>query len=153
MWTLAAALSAQSQSILPSLYRDTRQMLEAIDSKDTKLDCIEIEQAQAWILLATYELMRTTYRRGWMSAGYAFRLVQLMRLYEIDGPTNSIGNNVLSTSGQTDWIGMEEKRRTFWIAYTLDRFICLRNDWPLTLSEQVVSRFIVSIVFHMRIWD
>jgi len=128
-------------------------MLEAIDSKDTKLDCIEIEQAQAWILLATYELMRTTYRRGWMSAGYAFRLVQLMRLYEIDGPTNSTGNNVLSTSGQTDWIGMEERRRTFWIAYTFDRFICIRNDLPLTLSEQVVSRFIVSTVFHIRIWD
>lgn len=56
MWTLAASLSTQFQHIRDSLYTGTKQMLEAME------------------------------RRGWMSAGRVFRLVQLMRLYEIDGP-------------------------------------------------------------------
>ncbi|KAI4120392.1 MAG: hypothetical protein LQ341_007549 [Variospora aurantia] len=39
---------------------------------------------------------------------------------------------------QTDWVEMEEKRRTFWVAYVLDRFVCIRYGCPLTLTEQVV---------------
>lgn len=140
MWTIAASLSAQFQHVRDSLYRDTREMLEALDSKDNKMEYVEIEQAQAWILLAIYEFMRTNYRRGWMSAGRAFRLVQLMRLYEIDGPNSLTRQH--DAIAQADWIETEEKRRTFWMAYTLDRLVSIRNEWPLTLHEQVVRLFI-----------
>lgn len=131
MWTLAASVSAQFENVGDSLYRDTQRMLEVVESKATNIESIDIEQVQACILLAIYDLMRTDYRRGWMTAGRAFRLVQLMRLYEIDVPN--------SMATQTDWIETEEKRRTFWMAYSLDRFISIRNGGPLTLSEQVVS--------------
>lgn len=106
-------------------------MLEILEVKDTKVDFIEIERVQAWILLTIYEFMRSCYRQGWMRAGRAFRLVQLMRLYEIDTPGNAANNQ--------DWVEVEEKRRAFWMAYCLDRFVSIRNGWPLTLSEQVVS--------------
>ncbi|KAA6409142.1 MAG: transcriptional regulatory [Lasallia pustulata] len=130
MWTLAASVSAQFQNIGDPLYRDTRQKLEALELKDTSIESIDIEQVQAWILLAIYEFMRTDYRRGWMSAGRAFRLIQLMRLHEIDAP------NCIPM--QIDWIEIEERRRTFWMAYSLDRFISIRNEWPLTLSDSVI---------------
>lgn len=133
MWTLAASVSAQFQNIGDSLYQDTRRTLEVVESKDTNIESIDIEQVQAWILLTIYEFTRMNYRRGWMSAGHAFRLIQLMRLHEID-----VLNNILF---QIDWIETEEKRRTFWMAYSLDRFISIRNGWPLTLSEQVVGLF------------
>ncbi len=119
-------------------------MLEALDWKDNNMECIAIEQAQAWILLAIYELMRTTYRRGWMSAGRSFRLVQLMRLYEIDGPNNPTEQRSATT--QADWVETEERRRTFWMAYTLDRYVSICNEWPLTLNEQVVSVVLCIIV-------
>ena len=131
IWTLAASVSAQFQSIGESLYQKTRRKLEDLELKYNDIKTIDIEHVQAWILLAIYEFMRTDYRRGWMSAGRAFRLIQLMRLYEIDVP-NSIPM-------QSDWIEMEEKRRTFWVAYSMDRFVSIRDGWPLTLSEQVVS--------------
>jgi Fungal specific transcription factor domain len=137
MWTLAASLSAQFQHIRDSLYRDARRMLEALDLKDNELDSIDVEQVQAWILLAIYEFMRTNYRRGWKSAGRAFRLVQLMRLYAVDVP-HSPTIRQRNGSAQADWIETEEKRRTFWMAYILDRFISIRNEWPLTINEQVV---------------
>lgn len=133
MWTLAASVSAQFQTVGDLLYRDTRRTLEVLEMKDTEIESIDIEQVQACILLAIYEFMRSDYRRGWMSAGRAFRLIQLMRLHEIDVPD--------CIQMQTDWIETEEKRRTFWMAYSLDRFVSSRNGWPLTLSEQVVSPF------------
>jgi Fungal specific transcription factor domain len=137
MWTLAASLSAQFQQIRDSLYRDARRMLEALDLKDNEMDSIDVEQVQAWILLAIYEFMRTNYRRGWKSAGRAFRLVQLMRLYGVDAPHSpTIGQG--NGSVQADWIETEEERRTFWMAYILDRFVSIRNEWPLTINEQMV---------------
>jgi hypothetical protein len=136
MWTLAASLSAQFQHVRDSLYRDARGMLEALDLKDNEMDSIDIEQVQAWILLAIYEFMQTNYRRGWKSAGRAFRLVQLMRLYEVDVPSSPTGQQ--KGIAQADWIETEEKRRIFWMAYILDRLVGIRNEWPLTISEQVV---------------
>ncbi|MDI1485584.1 MAG: hypothetical protein OHK93_000722 [Ramalina farinacea] len=137
MWTLAASLSAQLQHIRDSLYERTRIMLDSLEAKDTNTDFADIEHVQARILLLIYDFMRTNYQRGWMSAGRCFRLLQLMRLYEIDAPENvARRNNAVETES---WIKVEEKRRTFWMAFSLDRFISIRHEWPLTLSEQVIS--------------
>ncbi|KAH8692012.1 fungal-specific transcription factor domain-containing protein [Talaromyces proteolyticus] len=135
MWTLAASLSTHCQSIRDSLYTETKKRLEALESKDSEIDLFDIEQAQAWLLLAIYQFMRTTYRKGWMSAGRLFRLVQLMRLYELDSP-NEIATQLI----EPDWVEVEEKRRTFWMAYTLDRFANIRKGWPITLTEQILTR-------------
>lgn len=66
-----------------------------------------------------------------MSAGRAFRLVQLMRLHEIDSPTKP-------PVPEADLIETEEKRRVFWMAYFLDHLLSMRNNWPITLNEHVV---------------
>ncbi|EED13248.1 conserved hypothetical protein [Talaromyces stipitatus ATCC 10500] len=135
MWTLAASLSTHCQSIRDSLYAHTKRMLEIIESKDNEMDFFDIEQAQAWLLLAIYQFMRSTYRKGWLSAGRLFRLIQMMRLYEIDSP-GELANQLM----EPDWVEVEEKRRTFWMAYTLDRFANIRKGWPITLTEHVLTR-------------
>jgi hypothetical protein len=38
-----------------------------------------------------------------------------------------------------DFIEVEERRRVFWMTYFLDHVITMRDDWPITLSEHVVS--------------
>ena len=136
MWALATSLSAQFQDVRQSLHIDCREILEAMDWQDERTDSNDIEQAQAWILVTLYELMRMNHRRGWTSAGRAFRLVQLMRLYEIDKSNH--GQILPNNTAQMDWVETEERRRTFWMAYSLDRFVCVRNGSPLTLQEQVV---------------
>ncbi|KEY71252.1 hypothetical protein S7711_02359 [Stachybotrys chartarum IBT 7711] len=130
IWTLASALTAQFEHIREPLYKETRKMLEILEANNDNAGSECIEHAQAWILVTIYELMRVQYRRGWMSAGRAFRLVQLMRLNEIDYSTGM--------EEEKDLIEMEEKRRTFWVAYLLDRFINMHNGWPLTLSDEGV---------------
>ncbi|CRG91749.1 putative transcriptional regulatory protein C777,02 [Talaromyces islandicus] len=135
MWTLAASLSTHCQSIRDSLYTETKKKLEALESRENEMDLFDIEEAQAWLLLAIYQFTRTTYRKGWMSAGRLIRLVQLMRLYELDSPTD-MSNQLI----EPEWVEVEEKRRTFWMAYTLDRFANIRKGWPITLTEQILTR-------------
>ena len=137
MWTIASASSAQLYHIRDQIYKYTRRMLESLEAKDSSPDCTDIEYIQAWILLLIYEFMQINYQRGWISAGRCFRLVQLMRLHEIDLPENIIKRQ--STVESENWVKTEVRRRTFWVAYSLDRFISIRHNWPLTLNEQDVS--------------
>lgn len=142
MWTLAATLSAQYQHLCDMLYMQTRQTLELLDVRQGVSDLVEVQQIQAWLLVTMFEVMRTHCKRSCVSAGRSFRLVQLSRLYEIDlheenGPGPS-GTHTPDTPVQTTWIDVEERRRTFWCAYILDRLVSLRNNCPLTLNEQMV---------------
>ncbi|KAK5656796.1 hypothetical protein OQA88_4344 [Cercophora sp. LCS_1] len=130
MWTLASWLGSQFKDMQRDLYTHTRALLERWEM-DMAPESPPIELAQAWIFLAIYEIMQVDYDRGWLSAGRCFRLVQLMKLYEIDAPSG-IEESDLS------WVDLEERRRTFWMAYSLDRFINLINQMPLTLTEQVI---------------
>ena len=67
-----------------------------------------------------------------MSAGRAFRLVQLLLLHELDTPTQ------IATANES-FTEREEKRRVFWVAYFLDHLFSISNNWPVTLNEHVVS--------------
>ncbi|KAK1779815.1 fungal-specific transcription factor domain-containing protein [Copromyces sp. CBS 386.78] len=142
MWTLAMALSSQFESYRDTLYTETKQMLESLDMCENNHHSHEspvcIEEIQAWLLLAFYEFSRTNYKRGWVTAGRAFRLVQLARLHEIDSPERT-----MLQQGE-DPVVVEERRRTFWVAYCLDRFISLKNQWPLTLMEEVICTHLPS---------
>jgi hypothetical protein len=137
MWTLAASLSTQFQHERRSLYTEARQLLVALEAENQANHInpgfLSMEQVQAWILLVIYELTNTdcNYQRGMLSAGRAFRLVQIMRLYEIDGAG-------VNHAGQGDWIETESMRRTFWLAYTVDRFTSAIDGLPLAFNERQV---------------
>ncbi|KAJ4286913.1 hypothetical protein N0V88_007858 [Collariella sp. IMI 366227] len=140
MWTLAMALSSQFESSREPLYAETRQMLETLEMTDDGLQPIPIEQVQAWLLVAFYELSRSSYRRASISAGRAFRLVQLARLHELDTPDQLVEGE--------DPVAKEEMRRTFWVAYCLDRLLCMRSNSPLTLSEEVICTRLPFMMAH-----
>ncbi|KAL2813943.1 fungal-specific transcription factor domain-containing protein [Aspergillus cavernicola] len=133
MWTLAASSSSQFQYLTQSLYGTTRQMLEALPSQGIETAIGEI---QAWILVVLYEAKQGNYTQAWVSAGRAFRLVQLMRLFDIDGPNTTV--DFLNVR-PGEWVEIEERRRTFWTAYLLDRFLNIQVELPLAITEQVVS--------------
>ncbi|KAM7195353.1 pyrimidine pathway regulatory protein 1 [Naviculisporaceae sp. PSN 640] len=133
MWTLAMALSSQFDSYRDLLYGQTKQMLEDFEAieEERDMETVPIEHVQAWLLITLYEFTRTNFRRGWISAGRAFRLVQLAHLHGVDSPDG------IPHSQGDDPILIEERRRTFWVAYCLDRFISFnKGHWPLTLTEE-----------------
>ncbi|KAK4447397.1 fungal-specific transcription factor domain-containing protein [Podospora aff. communis PSN243] len=131
---MAAAMSAQWCDHVDSICHETRLLLEANCSVRAKSkDDIPLEHIQAWLLLAHAELLRAGEQQAMLTAGRAFRLVQMARLHEIDAYEEA-------TTQQPEgrFAEIEEKRRTFWQAFCLDRFLCLRNEWPLTLHDEMV---------------
>jgi hypothetical protein len=145
MWAMAASLSTHFQHIRDSLYQNAKDILDELELRDCSIGHNDVEQAQAWILLAVFELMRKSYRLGWITAGRCFRMVQMMRLYELDSPITVA--DTFGTASEEDWVEKEEKRRAFWVAYCLDRFLSISNEWPLTINEYMVCnvlRFVES---------
>lgn len=170
MWTLAAAASAHLQHMCEALYNSARARLEALDSDLAARSADEydgrdddddddgngggggtLQQAQAWVLLVHYELRYMQYRRAWLTAGRAFRVIQLARLHEVDRLTMMAGADLAGTPGMPLGAGqveLEERRRTFWLAYCLDRFVNINREWPLSLHEEMVSIFL----FYFYVW-
>ncbi|RYC64333.1 hypothetical protein CHU98_g1865 [Xylaria longipes] len=144
MRALAASFSSQFQLIRNNLYKQARQLLDTLetDSQDNQACAysLSIEQVQAWILLAIYEWMSNTgnYQCGMVSAGRGFRLVQLMRLYDIDEPKDPETSTRGYDTVQRDWVDVESMRRTFWLAFTIDRFTSAIDGLPLTFDERQI---------------
>lgn len=134
MWALAASASTgHHQNIRDSLYHSSCRAVEKLASANASLTR-RIEYIQAWLLLAIYEFMFQDFRRGWISAGRAFRLIQLAGYESTDAPNKG------EPQYQPAWAEMEERRRTLWLAYCLDRLLGIRSDTPLTFSDQVLVR-------------
>lgn len=82
-----------------------------------------------------------------LTAARAFRFVQMARLSDIDAPGGDLqvspvassSSSSTGTESNESFGDAEERRRTFWLAFSLDRFLCLQNEWPLTLQEEMAS--------------
>ncbi|KAI2916526.1 transcriptional regulator family: Fungal Specific TF [Aspergillus niger] len=135
MWTLAALLSTQFRDMIEPLYQETKRMLDQLTVAANEDSNIDTEIGQAWVLLVTFESMRTYHRQAWMSAGSAFRFVQAMHYHELDSLDGKRGS---AYAQRDDFIEVEERRRVFWMAYFLDHIISMRGDWPITLNEHVI---------------
>ncbi|KAI1175017.1 hypothetical protein F4777DRAFT_588866 [Nemania sp. FL0916] len=141
MWTLAASVSVYHLALRDVLYQRTRQALENFERQNMNSGPVAIECVQTWLLLAVYELTAFGFSRAWISAGKAFRLIQLDPSWAAgeDSPTEE-GNIHYGSDGHSgSWVESEQKRRTFWFAYCLDRLFCLRNGSFPTFHEKLIN--------------
>lgn len=134
IYTFAAAFSSQFSDIETALYTRCRSGLERWELLGSDSEICDIEYIQSWIFITFYEFSRINYRRGWLSAGRVFRLVQLAKLSDLDRPAS------LMSRGDGNETDLEEMRRTFWAAYCLDRLINLNGDDSVAFSEHMVSQ-------------
>lgn len=135
IYTFAAASSTQFSSIEEALYSRSRSALERLEAPGNDGEICQIEHIQSWTLITFYEFSRCSYRRAWLSAGRVFRLVQLAKLSDLENPARA----ACSGSGGDTAAHLEEKRRTFWAVYCLDKLIGLSGDGPTTFDEHSVS--------------
>lgn len=110
-------------------------MIDSLEAESLQSDFIQIELVQACALIAINELMRVGYRRAWMSAGKCFSFVMLMKLHNVDGQDHI----ATMLRQELSFAEIEERRRVFWMAYTLDRMISVLDQLPLTFDHHVVS--------------
>ena len=144
MRTMAAAMSAQYRGFSETLYMETYRLLEQSCQRSSETpfppmnELLPIEKIQAWLLLTHYQALRRDEGQASLTAGRAFRLVQIARLHDLDAPDKNLSTSCVAKFDR-DHAELEERRRTFWVAFTLDRFLCWRNEGPLTLHEEAVS--------------
>lgn len=74
--------------------------------------------------------------KSWLSIGKAVRLCQMLGLHRLDG--RGLGHRqALEKPG--DEIEKEERRRTFWMAFGMDRYAAASTGWPVIVDERDVG--------------
>ncbi|KAF2139473.1 uncharacterized protein K452DRAFT_77823 [Aplosporella prunicola CBS 121167] len=134
MQTMAATMSSSHRSLSKALYAQTRQMLNVLDALEPAT--VQLEHIQTSLLVAHYEHLQVSERQAMLTAGRAFRLIQMSRLYDVDG----VGDVSSASFAMADesFARTEEKRRSFWVAFAFDRFLNMANEWPFTLHEELI---------------
>lgn len=95
-----------------------------------------INIAQAWLHLAMYDLMHGRYTISWTDVSQAIRLLQIAKVHCLD---NAFSFQDKTLRDSISWADAEEERRTFWLAFLLDKSAALAQGLPTLIDEQDVS--------------
>src|SRR6202023_1265312 len=110
--------------------RQARQLivLEAIDRSS-------LEGLQALILLALHALGVGQGPRSWSIVGMMTRLASQLGLgYEEIGAGQPSTLQIKLLPRSTTWVEAEERRRTFWAVFILDRYASVGTGWNTSYS-------------------
>lgn len=133
MWCHAASITEKYMHHQDIFYRRARKYIELDEMKGQGEAFVSLAHAQTWILISAYEFKMMYFPRAWMSVGRAARMVLMMGLNRVDG----VGLDVKQClPPPKDWTEREERRRTFWMAYCIDRYASIGTGWPMTIDEK-----------------
>ncbi|KAF2472004.1 uncharacterized protein BDR25DRAFT_342046 [Lindgomyces ingoldianus] len=133
MWTLAASVTDKYDVLQEHFYHRARKYAQMDEMKGHGESTITLGHCQSWILMATYEFKQMYFPRAWLSAGRAVRLAQMMQLHRLDGAGLDVKQCLPPPK---DWTEREERRRTFWMAFCVDRYASIGTGWPMTIDER-----------------
>ncbi|KUI54125.1 hypothetical protein VP1G_01377 [Cytospora mali] len=133
IWTLACSVADKYADLRDLFYQRARKYIEADYVKGFGEHLISVAHAQTHVLLAQYEFKMMHFPRAWMSTGSAVRLCQMMGLHRLDGAGLDVKQCI---PPPRDWTEREERRRTFWMAFTEDRYASIGTGWPMTIDEK-----------------
>ena len=145
MRAVAAAVSPQYQPFSSMLSAESRLVLTEMDDNVTCDSDTSIEQVQAWLLLAHWELLCKHEHQAMVTAGRAIRMAQLARLHDVDAWNAQVSTerSLFPSSPacpEESFVKAEEERRTFWLAYCFDRSCLMHRECPPSLQDESVRR-------------
>ncbi|KAB2101599.1 hypothetical protein AG0111_0g10293 [Alternaria gaisen] len=133
IWTLAASITDKYDALHEHFYQRARKYAQADEMKGHGESTITLAHCQTWVLVTTYEFRQMYFPRAWLSAGRGARLAQMMQLHRLDG----VGLDVKQClAPPKDWTEREERRRTFWLTFCIDRYASIGTGWPMTYDEK-----------------
>ena len=133
MWANAASVTDKYENLQEHFYQRARKYIQQDEMKGHGESMITIAHCQTWVLLSTYEFKLMYFPRAWMSAGRACRMSQMMGLHRLDGNGLDVKQCLPPPK---DWAEREERRRTFWSCFCVDRYSSIGTGWPMTLEEK-----------------
>ncbi|ESZ92849.1 fungal specific transcription factor domain-containing protein [Sclerotinia borealis F-4128] len=126
MMTVAASLSDEYQNYAEIFYERARRYAEIMEMKGHGEAFVCIQSVQTWSIISNYEATNAYFSRAWMSTGRW-----------LDAERDISGKRLLPLS--RDWVELEERRRTFWVAYYGDRWSSCATGWPMMFDEQKIK--------------
>lgn len=136
IWCHSASVTDKYMEYQDIFYRRARKYAESDEMIGRGEAFVSLAHAQCWSLIATYEFKMMYFPRAWMSGGRAARLVLMMGLNRVDGVSGDVKQCLPPPK---DWTECEERRRTFWMAYSVDRYASMSTGWPMSIDEKDVS--------------
>lgn len=133
MWANAAAVTDKYEGLQEHFYQRARKYIQQDEMRGHGESMITIAHAQTWILLATYEFKMMFFPRAWMSSGRASRMTLMMGLHRLDGTGLDVKQCL---PPPRDWTEREERRRTFWQSFCVDRYSSIGTGWPMVIEER-----------------
>ena len=133
MWANAAAVSDKYENLSEHFYQRARKYVQQDEMKGHGESMITIAHCQTWSLLATYEFKCMYFPRAWMSSGRASRMALMMGIHRLDGNGLDVKQCLPPPK---DWTEREERRRTFWMSFCIDRYSSIGTGWPMTIDER-----------------
>lgn len=136
MWCNAAAATDKYDRLQEHFYHRARKYVQHDEMKGNGESMLTIAHVQTWVLLATYEFKKMYFPRAWMSSGRASRMAQMMGLNRLDTSGLQVKQCL---SPARDWTEQEERRRTFWATFCVDRYSSIGTGWPMSYEEQDIK--------------
>ena len=131
MWAFAAGVSDRYAELAEPFYQRSRRYLQQDEMKGVGEAMVTLQHCQTWVLLAGYEFKAMYFPRAWMSSGRASRMALMMDLHRVDSSGMKIKQSLGPPRDATE---REERRRTFWQAFCIDRYAGIGSGWPTTLN-------------------
>lgn len=135
MWCHAASITDKYMHHQDIFYRRARKYIELDEMKGQGEAFVSLAHAQTWTLTSAYEFKMMYFPRAWMSVGRASRMALMMGLNRVDGAGLDVKQCL---PPPRDWTEREERRRTFWMAYCVDRYASIGTGWPMAIDERDV---------------
>ena len=136
MWTLASSVADKYDGLQEHFYHRARKYAQLDEMRGHGESTITLAHCQAWTLMCTYEFKNMYFPRAWLSSGRAVRLSQMMQLHRLDGAGLDVKQCLPPPK---DWTEREERRRTFWMCFAVDRYASIGTGWPMIIDERDVS--------------
>lgn len=145
MWTMAASVTDKYDALQEHFYQRARKYAQLDEMRGHGESTITLSHCQAWALICSYEFKTMYFPRAWLSSGRCVRLAQMMQLHRLDG----VGLDVKQClPPPKDWTEREERRRTFWICFSIDRYASIGTGWPMIIDERDVSPHAAGRLLH-----
>ncbi|KAL7771984.1 hypothetical protein CFE70_001937 [Pyrenophora teres f. teres 0-1] len=136
MWTLAASVTDKYDNLQEHFYQRSRKYAQMDEMRGHGETTMNLAHCQSWILTGTYEFKQMYFPRAWLSVGRAVRFAQMFQLHRLDGASLDVKQCLPPPK---DWTEREERRRTFWMAFCIDRYASIGTGWPMTIDERDIK--------------
>jgi hypothetical protein len=110
-----SGLSPDTPNAVPA--QSDEMFCEALRLTDIETGFPKLESAQARLIQVLYLLMSSRFNQAWYVFGHALQVLSALGLHRREDRKRS------SLAHRRDYIEEQCKKRTFWVAYTLDKYL------------------------------